>query len=68
MAAEISKACASTALVHISSVVVGMAFELAAGDVPKKKWLPKTMEGRSLGAFAVHESDSPSELIRPFSS
>lgn len=37
--AEISKAGASTALVHISSAVVGKAIELAAGDAPRKKWL-----------------------------
>ena len=41
--AEISKACASTALVYVSSAVVGKAIELAAGDVLKKKWLPKMM-------------------------
>jgi butyryl-CoA dehydrogenase len=58
--AELAKACASTALVHVSSAVVGKAIELGAGDVPKKKWLPKMMEGRSLGAFAVHEPDSGS--------
>jgi butyryl-CoA dehydrogenase len=54
--AEMSKACASTALVYVSSAVVGKAIELAACDVPKKKW----MEGPSLGAFAVHEPDSGS--------
>jgi butyryl-CoA dehydrogenase len=58
--AEISKACASTALVYISSAVVGKAIELAAGDASKKIWLPKMVEGRSLGAFAVHEPDSGS--------
>jgi alkylation response protein AidB-like acyl-CoA dehydrogenase len=58
--AESSKTCASTALVYVSSAVVGKAIELAACDVPKKKWLPKMMEGPSLGAFAVHEPDSGS--------
>jgi alkylation response protein AidB-like acyl-CoA dehydrogenase len=58
--AEIAKACASTALVHVSSAVAAKAIELAASDVIRKKWLPKMMEGRSLGAFAVHEPDSGS--------
>jgi alkylation response protein AidB-like acyl-CoA dehydrogenase len=58
--AEFAKACASTALVHVSSAVVAKAVELAAGDVLRKKWLPKIMGGRSLGAFAVHEPDSGS--------
>lgn len=58
--AEIAKACASTALVHVSSAVVAKAIELAASDVIRKKWLPGMMEGRSLGAFAVHEPDSGS--------
>ena len=58
--AEIAKACASTALVHVSSAVVAKAVELASGDGLRKKWLPKIMEGRSLGAFAVHEPDSGS--------
>jgi butyryl-CoA dehydrogenase len=57
---EIAESCASTALVYVSSAVVGKAIELAAGDVLKKKWLPKMMESPSLGAFAVHEPDSGS--------
>jgi alkylation response protein AidB-like acyl-CoA dehydrogenase len=39
---------------------VAKAVELAAGDVLRKKWLPKIMGGCSLGAFAVHEPDSGS--------
>ncbi len=58
--AELAKACASTALVYVSSAIVGKAIELAAGEALKKKWLPKIMEGGSLGAFAVHEPDSGS--------
>ena len=58
--AELAKACASTALVHVSSAVVAKAIELAAGDMLKRKWLPKMLEGRSIGAFAVHEPDSGS--------
>lgn len=58
--AELAKACASTALIYVSSAVVSKAIELAAGDVLKRKWLPKMLEGRSIGAFAVHEPDSGS--------
>ena len=58
--AELAKACASTALVHVSSAVVSKAIELGAGDDTRKKWLPEMTGGRSLGAFAVHEPDSGS--------
>ncbi|MBI5577286.1 MAG: acyl-CoA dehydrogenase family protein [Deltaproteobacteria bacterium] len=58
--AELAKGCASTALVYVSSAVVGKAIDLAGGDTLKKTWLPKLMEGRSLGAFAVHEPASGS--------
>jgi butyryl-CoA dehydrogenase len=58
--AELAKACASTALVHVSSAVVAKAIELGAGDNTRKKWLPEMTGGRSIGAFAVHEPDSGS--------
>lgn len=58
--AELAKGCASTALVYVSNAVVGKAIELTGGDVVKRKWLPTMIEGRSLGAFAVHEPDSGS--------
>ncbi|MHB1012876.1 MAG: acyl-CoA dehydrogenase family protein [Desulfobacteria bacterium] len=58
--AELAKACASTALVYVSSAVVAKAIELGAGDGTRKKWLPEMTGGRSLGAFAVHEPDSGS--------
>jgi butyryl-CoA dehydrogenase len=58
--AELAKACASTALVHVSSAVVAKAIELGAGDDTRKKWLPEMNGGHSLGAFAVHEPDSGS--------
>jgi butyryl-CoA dehydrogenase len=54
---EISKACASTALVYVSHSIVVKAIELASGEAVKKKWLPEMLTGRSLGAFAVHEPD-----------
>jgi butyryl-CoA dehydrogenase len=57
---ELAKGCASTALVYVSGAVAGKAIELAAGEELKRKWLPKMVEGRSLGAFAVHEPDSGS--------
>lgn len=58
--AEISKACASTALVLVSHAIVAKALELAAPQALAKKWLPQMVQGRSLGAFAVHEPDSGS--------
>ena len=54
---EVSKACASTALVCVSHTIVEKAIELAGREAVKKKWLPEMLKGRSLGAFAVHEPD-----------
>lgn len=52
---EIAKACASTALVYVSHSVAVRAVELGGGDEVQKEWLPKMLDGTSLGAFAVHE-------------
>lgn len=57
---ELAKACASTALVYVSSAVVAKALELAEGDGLRTKWLPEMIGGHSLGAFAIHEPDSGS--------
>ena len=57
---EIAKACASTALIYVSHSIVAKAIELSGGEAGKKKWIPKMLEGQSLGAFAVHEPDSGS--------
>jgi alkylation response protein AidB-like acyl-CoA dehydrogenase len=57
---EISKACASTALVFVSHAITAKAIELAADKAVAKRWLPEMVKGRSLGAFAVHEPDSGS--------
>ncbi|MBN2380185.1 acyl-CoA dehydrogenase family protein [candidate division WOR-3 bacterium] len=57
---EIAKACASTALVVVSHCVVAKAIEIAGTEASKDKWLPRMMDGRALGAFAVHEADSGS--------
>ncbi len=57
---EISKACASTALVVVSHAIVAKAIELAADETVAKRWLPEMVKGQSLGAFAVHEPDSGS--------
>lgn len=57
---EISKACASTALVLVSHAIAAKAIELAADEAVAKKWLPEMVKGQSLGAFAVHEPDSGS--------
>ncbi len=54
---EISRACASTALVYVSHAIVAKAIEIAANEDLKKKWLPQMLKGQSLGAFAVHEPD-----------
>jgi len=54
---EISKACASTALILISNAIVTKAIEIAGGEAVAKKWLPELLKGQSLGAFAVHEPD-----------
>jgi alkylation response protein AidB-like acyl-CoA dehydrogenase len=54
---EISRTCASTALVYVSHSIAAKAIELASGEAVKKKWLPEMLTGRSLGAFAVHEPD-----------
>ncbi len=54
---EISKACASTALIYVSHAIVTKAIELASGEAVAKKWMPELLQGRSLGAFAVHEPD-----------
>jgi butyryl-CoA dehydrogenase len=54
---EISKACASTALVLVSHAIVSKAIELAGAEAVAKKWLPDMVKGQSLGAFAVHEPD-----------
>ncbi|UCD89811.1 MAG: acyl-CoA dehydrogenase family protein [Desulfobacterales bacterium] len=57
---EISKACASTALVLVSHAIVTKAIELAADKTVAKRWLSDMVKGHSLGAFAVHEPDSGS--------
>jgi butyryl-CoA dehydrogenase len=54
---EISKACASTALVFVSHTIAAKAIELAADKAVAKRWLPEMLKGQSLGAFAVHEPD-----------
>jgi len=57
---EIAKACASTALVYVSHLIVAKAIELAGSETIKKKLLSEMLKGRGLGAFAVHEPDSGS--------
>ncbi len=54
---EISRACASTALVYVSHAIVAKAIEVAANEDLKKRWLPQMLKGEDLGAFAVHEPD-----------
>ena len=58
MVAEVAKACASTALIWVSHVIVAKALEVAAPNIIKKKWLPLMAKGQALGAIAVHEPDS----------
>ncbi len=57
---EISKACASTALVLVSHAIAAKALELAADEAVAERWLPEMVKGKSLGACAVHEPDSGS--------
>jgi alkylation response protein AidB-like acyl-CoA dehydrogenase len=57
---EIARVCASTALVFVSHASVAKAIELAAGEAVKRRRLPAMLTCRSLGAFAVHETDSGS--------
>jgi butyryl-CoA dehydrogenase len=54
---EMSRACASTALVYVSHSIMAKAIELRGGEAVKNKWLPEMLTGQSLGAFAVHEPD-----------
>jgi alkylation response protein AidB-like acyl-CoA dehydrogenase len=58
---EISKACASTALIYVSHSIVAKAIELFGSPLIKEKWLNGMPEGKKLGAFAVHEPDSGSD-------
>ncbi|MBI4765201.1 MAG: acyl-CoA dehydrogenase family protein [Deltaproteobacteria bacterium] len=58
MVTEAAKACASTALIWVSHVIVAKALEAAAPETIRKKWLPLMAKGQALGAIAVHEPDS----------
>jgi alkylation response protein AidB-like acyl-CoA dehydrogenase len=60
MTAELGGACASTALVTVSHMVVEKAIESAATVVVRQKWLARLAASRGLGAFAVHEAGSGS--------
>jgi hypothetical protein len=57
---EFASACASTALIFTSHVILVKAIEIAGNDGIKRKWLPDLLKCRILGAFAVHEPDSGS--------
>jgi len=57
---EIAKACASTALIYVSHSIVAKAIENGGSETAKKTFLSEMLEGRGLGAFAVHEPDSGS--------
>ena len=57
---ELAKACASTALIYISHVVLAKAIEISGNDGLKKKWLPDLSKCKALGAVAVHEPDAGS--------
>lgn len=60
LATELGRACASTALVVVSHIIVEKSIEAAASELVKHNWLPLMISGRNLGAFAVHESNSGS--------
>ena len=57
---EIAKACASTALIYVSHAIAAKAIEYGGSETTKKTFLSEMLEGRGLGAFAVHEPDSGS--------
>lgn len=57
---ELAKACASTALIFTSHVVLAKAIEVSGNDFLKKKWLPDLSKCKSLGAVAVHEQNAGS--------
>lgn len=57
---ELARACASTALVYTSHVIVAKAIDVAGSETMKTKWLPRLLRCQALGAFAVHEPDSGS--------
>ena len=57
---ELAKACASTALVFTSHVVLAKAIEVAGNGHLKGRWLPELSRCSALGAFAVHEPDAGS--------
>jgi alkylation response protein AidB-like acyl-CoA dehydrogenase len=59
---EMSRACASTALVYVSHSIVAKAIELGGGEAVKNEWLPGMLKGQSLGTFAVHEPDCGSNV------
>ncbi|MCP4020472.1 MAG: acyl-CoA dehydrogenase, partial [Desulfobacteraceae bacterium] len=54
---EIAKACASTALVFTSHIILLKAIEGAGSDFLKHKWLEDLSKCKSLGAWAVHEPE-----------
>lgn len=58
---KIARACASTALIYVSHLIVEKAIELFGDETAKKKRLPNMLDGQSLGAFAVHEPESGSD-------
>lgn len=60
VAEEIGAACASTALVYVTHVIVEKAIELFANEAARKMWLPDMLKGQRLGALAVHEPESGS--------
>jgi butyryl-CoA dehydrogenase len=59
---ELASACASTALIFTSHVVLAKAIEVAGDHHLKRKWLQDFSTCKKLGAFAVHESDSGSNV------
>jgi len=61
LAAELGRACASTALVAVSHIIAAKAIEAAATDIVKDGWLAQMTAGRAVGAFAVHEPNSGSD-------
>ncbi len=59
---ELSKACGGIALAFAASALGALPIILAGSDDLKKKYLPDIASGKKLGAFAVTEPDSGSDV------
>ncbi|MCP4674543.1 MAG: acyl-CoA dehydrogenase [Deltaproteobacteria bacterium] len=59
---EISKVCATSALMLLVHELGSIPIMLAGNDEQKKNWLPRLATGEKLAAFAITESDAGSDV------